>query len=140
MNEIKISLDNKSYDSKPVSSEAARINKRIGKGVEILDSSDKVCSFVKAIGQNGRTFSPATFLNGSKKIDNFEQMQMLVLDFDGGISYEAVCGRAKQYDLPVLAAYDTFSSQNHDRFRILFLNDTSIDDKKAAKIYKSALM
>ncbi|MDE7432421.1 MAG: DEAD/DEAH box helicase family protein [Lachnospiraceae bacterium] len=140
MNEIKISLDNKRYDSKPVSSEAARINKRIGKGMEILDSSDKVCSFVKEVGQNGRTFSPATFLNGSKKIDNFEQMQMFVLDFDGGISYEAVCDRAKQYELPVLAAYDTFSSKNHDRFRVIFLNDTPIDDIKAAKIYKSALM
>lgn len=140
MNEIKISLDKKRYDSKPVSVEAARINNRIGKSVEILDSSDKVCSFIKEVGQNGCTFSPATFSNGSKKIDNFEQMQILVLDFDGDISFQAVCDRAKQCELSLMAAYDTFSSKNHDRFRVIFLNDTSVDNIKAAKIYKSALM
>ena len=66
---------------------------------QILDSPGKICSFVQDVGKNGYTFSPATFLNGSKKIDNFEQMQILVLDFDGGISYEAVKGRARQYGL-----------------------------------------
>ena len=140
MDGIRISLDKKGYRSKPESCEAARINSRIGKYVEILDSPGKICSFVQDVGKNGYTFSPATFLNGSKKIDNFEQMQILVLDFDGGISYEAVKGRARQYGLPLLAAYETFSSQNNDRFRILFLNDTPITNKKAAKIYKSALM
>lgn len=40
----------------------------------------------------------------------------------------------------MLAAYETFSSKDNDRFRAIFLNDVPITDKRAAKIYKSALM
>ena len=64
MDGIRISLDKKGYRSKPESCEAARINSRIGKYVEILDSPGKICSFVRDVGKNGYTFSPATFLNG----------------------------------------------------------------------------
>lgn len=46
MDGIRISLDKKGYRSKPESCEAARINSRIGKYVEILDSPGKICSFV----------------------------------------------------------------------------------------------
>lgn len=140
MHEIKISLDKQRYQSKPANKDAAKINSRIANCVTRLETSADVERFMKNVGQHGCTFAPATFRNGSKKINDFEQMQMLVLDFDGGISYEDVCKRAEQYGLPMLSAYDTFSSTGHDRFRIIFLNDVSITDKRAAKIYKSALM
>lgn len=140
MDAIKVSLDRKRYYSKPTDDEAAKINNRIGNSVEVLNDSASMFEFVKKVGQYGYTFSPATFLNGSKEIDEFEQMQMLVLDFDGGISCKEVCDRANQYGLPVFSAYETFSSENGNRFRIIFLNDVPITDKKAAKIYKDALM
>ncbi len=50
MDGIRISLDKKGYRSKPESCEAARINSRIGKYVEILDSPGKICSFVRDVG------------------------------------------------------------------------------------------
>lgn len=140
MYEVKVSLDKERYDSKPTSNEAAKINCRIGNSVEVLKCPASVYKFVQKVGQYGHTFSPATFSNGTKKIDDFEQMQMLVLDFDGGVSYKEIRDRAKQYELPLLAVYDTFSSEEHDRFRVIFLNDVPITDKRAAKIYKSALM
>lgn len=140
MYEVKVSLDKERYDSKPTGNEAAKINYRIGNSVEVLKCPTSVYEFVQKVGQCGYTFSPATFSNGTKKIDDFEQMQMLVLDFDGGVSYKEIRDRAKQYELPLLAVYDTFSSKEHDKFRAIFLNDVSITDKRAAKIYKSVLM
>jgi len=140
MHEIKVSFDKEEYHSKPTSNDAAKINCRIGNYITKLEDSADVEKFIKNVGQHGCTFAPATFRNGSKKIDDFEQMQMLVLDFDGGISYKDICNRAKQYELPVLSMYDTLSSKGHDRFRVMFLNDVPITDKRAAKIYKSALL
>ena len=140
MNEIMVSLDCCQFQSKPTKEEAAIISSRIGGKIEVLDCPASMYSFLSNIGMYGHTFSPATFSKGSKKIENFEQMQILVLDFDGTISYKDVCDRANQYKLPLLSVYETFSSENKNRFRVLFLNDVSITDKMAAKIYKSALM
>lgn len=140
MNEIKVSLDKVGFTSKPDGSEAAQISVRIGRNTESLKCPVSVYEFAYKVGACGCTFSPATFLNGSRKTENFEQMQMMVLDFDGGITYEDVRDRAKQYGLPMFSAYETFSSKDGNRFRIIFLNDVPITDSKAAKIYKDALM
>lgn len=140
MNEIKVSLDSESFRTKPTDSEVGKMSLRIGKNVKVLNSIKSIQSFVLKVGQQGHSFSPATFSNGLRRVDNFEQMQLLVLDFDGKISFESVCERAKEHELPMLAAYDTFSSTNHNRFRIIFLNNIPIKNIKAAKIYKGALM
>ncbi len=140
MDAIRISLDKKEYRSKPTNMDAAKINSRIAKCIEEMEDPDAIKRFVENVRQHGCTFAPATFRNGSKKTDDFEQMQMLVLDFDGDISYKDVRDRAEKYGLPVLSVYDTLSSKEHDRFRIMFLNDVPITDKRAAKIYKNALM
>lgn len=140
MNGIKVSVDGQSFQSKPTSTEAALISSRIGGQSETLECPVSIYSFMQKVGKYGHSFSPATFVNGSKKIENFEQMQLLVLDFDGTVSYKDVRDRAKQYGIPLLSAYETLSSENQDRFRAVFLNDVSITDKMAAKIYKSALM
>lgn len=140
MNEIKISLDSMNYTSKPIGSEAAQISNRIGKNIEVLNCPTSIHSFVWDVGHYGHAFSPATFLNGSRKIDNFERMQLLVLDFDGGISHKEVFERAKRYDMPILFSYETFSSKEDDeRFRVCFLNDIPISNPKAAKITKNLL-
>lgn len=140
MNEIKVSLDNESYTSKPIGNEVAQISNRIGKNIEVLNCPASMYTFVWDVGHHGHTFSPATFSNGSRKIDNFDQMQLLVLDFDGGISHKDVFNRARRYDIPILFSYETFSStQEDERFRVCFINDISISDRKAAKITKNLL-
>ena len=139
MEDIKVSLDGRRYTSKPAGAEPGKITNRIGKSIVSLNS-ENMESFVHNVGEKGQTFSPTTFLNGRKKKENFQQMQMFVLDFDGGISYESVYNRTRKYELPILFAYDTFTSHKHDRFRIIFLNDVPVFDKMAANIQKSALM
>lgn len=140
MYDIRVSLDNEDYTSKPLSSEAAQISKRIGKNKEILNCPASLYEFVYNVSQQGHTFSPSTFSDGKRKLDNFEQMQLLVLDFDGGISYKEVRKRAAQYDVPFLFAYETFSSsEDVERFRVCFLNDMPLSNPKAAKIAKNLL-
>lgn len=140
MQEISISLDNVSYSEKPTGCEAAKINKRIANQVTTIKDTKDLKNFLKNVAENGYTFNPSTFSGGSMKEENFEQMQLMVLDFDGKISFDNVKARADQLNLPILSAYDTFSSTNHDRFRVVFLNDVSINNKIAAKIYKSSLL
>ena len=141
MVDINICLDNVGYKEKPAGNEAAQISNRIGEGSRLLNCPACYIEFIHKVGRRGYTFSPATFDNKTRSEKNFKQMQLFVLDFDGGISYNDVRDRANQYDLPILFAYDTLSSEDYnEKFRVVFLNDVPVNDKKAAKILKNALM
>ncbi|MCM1329144.1 MAG: hypothetical protein NC253_06845 [Ruminococcus sp.] len=140
MQNIKITLDNVSYNKKPVGKEVAKINKRMANQVTTLKDTNDLKNFLEKVAEKGYTFNPSTFSGGSMKEDNFEQMQLMVLDFDDTISFDDVKARAEELEMPILSAYDTFSSKNHNRFRVLFLNDVSIINKTAAKIYKKLLL
>ena len=143
MNEIKISIDKQKFQSKPSGDEVRYINNRIARSVRVLGPKDvKRTAF--CIGQEGCTFSPATFMNGKRNKDNFEQQQLIPLDFDNKdpkkkISFEEVKERAEHYELPVFFAYDTLSSINHDKFRVVFLNDAPIDDRRVAEAVQMAI-
>ena len=50
MNTIGVNYDKQRYQSKPVDSKAAIINRRIGKNVTALKCQKDVCSFIKEIG------------------------------------------------------------------------------------------
>lgn len=139
MNSIKVSLDSTQYSSKPKDGEIGKISNRIAR-YKTTVNPDNMESFVKAVGEHGQTFCQATFANGTRKKDSFEQMQLFVLDFDGGISKDDVFKRAEKYDLPILFAYDTFSSVDHDRFRIVFHNDIPRRDRRVAEIQQNALV
>jgi hypothetical protein len=136
---INISLDNVKYTKKPEKWEIAGISNRVGSGIQQLDSAS-IKSFAENVGQHGISFAPATFKNGVRKVEAFEQMQLLALDFDNGVTLAEVMGRTKKYDLPILFAYETFTSINQNKFRVAFLNNASIDDVRLAKISQNALM
>ena len=138
MNDIKVSFDKCSYTSKPDNHEIGRISKRIASSIEFINA-DNIKSFAHHVGEEGCTFSPATFSNNTRSADTFQQMQFMVLDFDKGISFDAVKNRSERYDLNILFAYDTLSSKDYDRFRVVFLNNTPIKDKRVAKAMLQAL-
>lgn len=81
MNTIKISYDQQSFKVKPSGNEAGRINNRIARSAKIL-GRDELREVVTKIGSEGCTFSPATFKNGKRNKENFEQQQLFALDFD----------------------------------------------------------
>lgn len=134
---IKASLDNKAYLSKPQKGEISAISNRIAKhpvSLELWELADK-------IGNKGYTFCPASFLDGRRKDTNFLEMQLLVLDFDGGVSLEEIEERADKYHLKIAFRYHTFSStQENPKFRIVFLNDVPITDRSAAEIMIKMLL
>jgi hypothetical protein len=151
MNDVRVSWDDYRYQSKPAYFND--ISDRIG-GKDRILNSDNIKLFVKLIAEQGTSFccatykkppkissiSDETFKHGLRRENNFEQMQMFALDFDKGITYDEVKERTEKYDLPMLFAYETFSSKNRDRFRTVFLNDASIDDVKVAKVTLQALL
>ena len=136
---INFTLDNVAFKIKPTGGEVGQISKRIAKNKAVLNNLNDIIKFKDLIGQKGYSFCPATFYNGIRNQDNFEQTQLMVLDFDRGISFIEVYNRAIQYSLSMLFAYETFSSIKHDKFRVLFLNDTPITDKRLAEISLNAL-
>lgn len=143
MNKIKVSFDNQKFQSKPSGDEVRHINNRIARSVKELES-DKMKELAFSIGQEGCTFSPATFKNGKRSKDNFEQQQLIALDFDNKdpdkkIEFEEIKERADLYELPISFAYDTLSSRNHDKFRVVFLNDVPITDRRSAEAVQMAM-
>ena len=140
MNKIEMSFDNMPFKSKPTGFEVSQISIRIAKNKKTLNNGGDIKKFAELVGQMGHTFCPATFNNGIRNTDGFEQLQLLTLDFDKGISLDEVFTRAKEYILLPLFVYETFSSVNQDKFRVVFLNDLPITDERLAKISLDALL
>ena len=138
MNEIKFCLDRQCFLSKPRDIDAAQISSRIGRLTKKL-SLTEIIPLARDISLDGYTFCPATFKGGQRGKDNFEQQQLFVLDFDSGISFEEVKKRTDRFEIPVLFSYETFSSRNQDKFRVVFLNDISIPDRNVAEAMLRAL-
>ncbi|MDR3238241.1 MAG: hypothetical protein LBT84_07040 [Spirochaetia bacterium] len=145
MIEFKVSLDCNSYKSKP-NSEVISISDRIAGQIKTCNS-ENIKSVVDQVAKEGQTFCPATFRSHAedfekikKRKENFEQMQLLALDFDKGISFDEVKSRAEHYDLPMLFAYDTFTSRDHDKFRVVFLNDFPVTNIKSAELMLKSLV
>ncbi|MBR2895026.1 MAG: DEAD/DEAH box helicase family protein [Oscillospiraceae bacterium] len=132
-----------SFQSKPDARTTAFINNQLPKSAIEVDRS-QLTQLVKMIGGEGVPFCPATFTNGKRSVNNFEQIQLISLDFDNkdptkAISTEEAQSRTVCYQVPCLAIYDTMSSTNHNKFRMLFLNDVSITSRRSAEVMIDAL-
>lgn len=138
------SLDKETFDQKPCGTDIAKTSSRIAHSEIALDSASSIRSFVQSISSKGQTFCPATFKDGRRCKDNFQQQQLFALDFDNKdesnfVSFDDIKKRAEEYDLPILFAYETFSSTKHDKFRVVFLNDVPITDRPVAEAMQYAL-
>jgi hypothetical protein len=144
MQHVKLCLDYKDYSQKPKDIETAQIAARIATRTFHLNS-ENIKKLIGDVSLDGHTFCPATFKNGKKSRENFEQMQLFVLDFDNDkpgkiISFDGVKERADRYQLPVLFSYETFTSKNKDKFRVVFLNDAPVSEIRDAEVIQNAIM
>ena len=80
MNTIKISYDDQGYRAKPSGDEVGRISNKIARTAKKFDRGE-LKRIITKIGSEGCTFCPATFKNGKRNKDNFEQQQLFALDF-----------------------------------------------------------
>ena len=66
---------------------------------------------------------------------------MFALDFDNGVSYEKIVRISKDYGIPAAFAHHTFSStQASPRFRVVFVNDVRVTDRRAAELIIQMLL
>ena len=111
-----VCIDQKTYQQKPNSKAAGQIARRIAKHEILLTMED-----LKNKIEYGYTWCPATFFDGQKTKEKHKQQQVFALDFDGGITLQEALDRAKKYEINPAMSYETFSSENYNRFRLVFL-------------------
>ncbi len=141
---IKFSFDQESFSIKPDNNAIKSISMRIGHCYYQVKAPSELKTFIEQVAIQGHTFCPATFKNNARRKDNFEQQQIIALDFDNNnpdkqVSLDEVRTRAYEYGLRIVAAYDTFSSKNHNKFRVIFINDVSITDIRVIEVMQLAL-
>jgi hypothetical protein len=114
------------------------VNSFIGNNAETFNH-DNIKDLVFTIGKEGSIFCPATFKNAKRSIENFDQLQLLTLEFDEKASFDSVKEKADSYDIPILFACDTPPSNGSKRFGVTFMNDVPVTDVKIAGAMLTAL-
>lgn len=74
-------------------------------------------------------WTPAAFVNSEKRAENVESMQLFAIDIDSNLEYDKALERAEKYCLPVALSYETLSSVNFSRYRLVFACNDKITDK-----------
>lgn len=134
---VKVSLDPVFYKRKPSKKAISGISIRVVKNKVEMDIEE----LANKVGNQGHTFSPSIFKNNIRDENNFDEMQLFALDFDASITVEEACDRTERYHLPIAFMYDTLRSSNECRkFRMVFINDIPVTDKRAAKIIIGMLL
>ena len=88
---------------------------------------------------NMQVFCPAVFKGDHKSQDEMEAIQFFALDFDGGIDIDTAKDRAEYYKLPIAIYYETSSSVNWSKFRLVFLCCQEVNDKDLAVLVQYCL-
>ncbi|MCD8098627.1 MAG: site-specific integrase [Lachnospiraceae bacterium] len=122
---VRVSIDNVSYERKPEKQEIVGAKRRACDNWQEMELE----TIADLVGNQGHAFIPAHLVGGIKA-ENCIGMQLFALDFDGGVSFEQIRGKCDGLGLPIAFAYHTFSStQEYEKFRIVFVHETLIKDK-----------
>lgn len=133
---ISLHIDKQSYSRKPEGKEIAIISKRITNNICETDNLYEVADL---ISNKGCTWCPSVF-NGTRTIENFVCTNLIALDFDKNITFDEVSEKAERYMLPIAFAYETFSSINKNKFRVVFLLDKTINNINEFNVIMSIFM
>lgn len=93
----------------------------------------------------GRTWTPAYFrgdVNGIFKRSNnsWAGQSLFALDFDNGITVDAMLDRCKACGVMPAFIYTTFSSEDNNKFRVVFQNQFEVQDIRVRNIIQLGLM
>lgn len=113
---INLRIDKTGYKAKPNGYEIAKISNRLS---DMTTKEIPFEEFSSLVGEQGHSFCVSDFY-GIRTKDNYKSQQIFALDFDDGITYSELSKRAESYGLPIALAYETFSSVNENRFRVVF--------------------
>ena len=134
---VSVSIDSQSYTVKPKGVECGGIKKRAAQRWSVIDLED----FADRVGNQGYSFVPA-HLVGGEKADNFTEIQVIAIDFDGGIKPQEVQQRCEEMDLGLCFMYHTLSyvEGQNEKFRAVFILENLLRDSFLAKIIIRMLM
>ena len=124
----------KGKDKSYMNASAKKITKLIPKYCQNL-SVDELAAAI----ENMHVFCPATFIGNHKSQDELASIQFFALDFDGGIDIDTAINRAEEYKLPIAIRYETSSSRNWSKFRLIFLCCQEVRDKDLAVLIQYCL-
>lgn len=132
---MKVTIDSVTYESKPSKLEISRItNRMIDNTVDLTPKQ-----FRKEV-LFGKTWCPAVF-DGRRRNDNFRQCEVFALDFDKGMTPEAVMTVCRELGIPPFFVYYSYShSPALAKFRICWRLDKPVGDLHAFGVVQNALM
>ncbi|OGO85382.1 MAG: hypothetical protein A2Y24_03390 [Clostridiales bacterium GWE2_32_10] len=140
--------DVKGYKQKPTAEETIAINNRIT-NTWLEFEIDSLEFLAKKVGEDGHAFLTAGFFEyfnekdyiPARRIkDFFNEQRVFALDFDGTISYDEVKLRLEQYGIPFGFSYETLSSINRNKFRVVFVHACTIRNIRVAELIIKSLM
>lgn len=131
-----VSLDDQSYNKKPVKTEIPKIKYRAVSKWELIE----VDELADLVGNHGHAMVPA-HLEGGIASRNFKGIQLFTLDFDHGCKFDEIKKRCEDFEISISFAYHTFSATpEEERFRVVFTYECLIEDSFAAKVILYMLM
>ena len=136
---IKLSLDTVCWNRKPKGKpEIGPISLSIPKNIVEISIEE----FAKNVVQPyGKSWSPTIFSDGIRSNDTFVSQQVFCLDIDEGLAFDDMLERCDKYNIIPAFVYTTFSSAyNNNKFRVVFVLEHNIEDKRVRELVQLALM
>ena len=136
---IKLSLDTVCWNRKPKGKpEIGAISLSIPKNIVEISIEE----FAKNVVQPyGKSWSPTIFKDGIRSNDTFVSQQVFCLDIDEGLAFDDMLERCDKYNIIPAFVYTTFSSDyNNNKFRVVFVLEHNVEDKRVRELVQLALM
>jgi len=135
---IKLSLDNVCWNRKPKDrNEIGVISLSVPKNIVNISIEELANNITQPFG---KSWCPAIFRDGIRSNDTFVSQQIFGLDIDEGITFEEMMERCNKYNIIPAFVYTTFSSINKNKFRIIFVLEHEVKDKRVRNLVQLALM
>lgn len=140
-NEAKLRKYNITIDPRPVNSKPEEDYKKTITSNLTTVTGVTINEFSQIVSPpNCITWSGGLF-NGTRSNLNWQQQSVFGLDFDGGITIDAVIDRSRQFGFSPQIWYSTFSNTYEvQKFRVVFFLDQPIDEFKLHEFLNESLM
>lgn len=127
--EVYTNLDNQGYYKKP-----DKMVEKVSRRVSEMWNRMEISELAELVGNNGYAVIPGHMLGGTKE-ENCKGMQLFMLDFNHGVTFQEIKSRCDTLGIPISFAYRTYgSSLLEERFRVAFVHNNLIEDSYVVKI------
>lgn len=128
------SLNDKKFTDKPEKKEIGNISKNVNA------TKTNIQNLTNSLNE-GQTFAPAVFKDNKRTNANFISTRVFALDFDDNQDPQEKIKLFNEYGIKVNILYYTFShTEEHKKFRLVFVIDTEITERKTRDKIQLALM